>query len=172
MCFSNSTEFVVRKRQGTYVEGYALSKKFPIMPIHHAWVTMDGNDAMDLTLNAEDYEYFGVTFDNDTLWAELRKLKRYGILDTGFGLNHELMFRLDPELEANLHARSETTTNGEKTMSDKTLLNKLGVDPEQVVENASGGARTPRCRVRGSCGKVIEPDAGLLQRQGFGKRPS
>jgi hypothetical protein len=100
MCFSNSTDFVVRNRRGTYVEGYALSKKLPIMPIHHAWVTVDGNDAMDLTLNAWDYEYFGVTFDNDTLWAELRKLKRYGILDTGLGLNHELMFRLDPELEA------------------------------------------------------------------------
>jgi hypothetical protein len=99
MCFSNSTDFVIQKRQGTYVEGYALSLKFPLMPIHHAWVTMDGDDAMDLTLNAEDYEYFGVVFDNLTLKSELLKLKRYGLLDTGFGLNHELMFKLDPELE-------------------------------------------------------------------------
>jgi hypothetical protein len=107
MCFSNSTDFVIGKRQGTYVEGYALCKAMPFMPIHHAWVTMDGTDAMDLTLDAEGYEYFGVVFERDVLRRELLKLRHYGLLDTGFGINHELMFRIDPELEEICNAIKE-----------------------------------------------------------------
>jgi len=102
MCFMNSTNFVLGMRGigvGAYVEGYALCKAMPFMPIHHAWVTTDGTDAMDLTLDAEGYEYFGVVFERDVLRRELLKLRHYGLLDTGFGINHELMFRIDPELE-------------------------------------------------------------------------
>ena len=98
-CFANAANFVLSKRAGTYVEGFALNKEMPFMPIHHAWVTMDGETAMDPTLDAEGYEYFGVVFDTDLMRRELLRLRRYGLLDTGLGLNHEFMFALDPELE-------------------------------------------------------------------------
>lgn len=103
-CFSNATRFALDKCSGSYVEGFALNKKLPLMPIHHAWVTINGDDAMDPTLNSIDYEYFGVVFAESTLRRELIKLKHYGLLDTGFGLNHELMFALDPELETIVNA--------------------------------------------------------------------
>jgi hypothetical protein len=107
MCFMNSTHFALDNCVSTYVEGYALSKKLPVMPIPHAWVTMDGTDAMDLTLDAEGYEYFGVVFERDVLRRELLKLRHYGLLDTGFGINHELMFQMDPELEGICNAIKE-----------------------------------------------------------------
>jgi len=96
-CFCNATEFVVRNG-GTYVEGLVMNRKIPWL-IHHAWVTMGGDDAMDPTLNAENYEYFGVTFQRGVLTAELVSNKVYGLLDPGLGMNTRLMFALDPELK-------------------------------------------------------------------------
>jgi hypothetical protein len=104
MCFMNAAHFALDKCAGVYVEGYALNKKLPLMPIHHAWVTLDGEAAMDPTLDAEGYEYFGVVFNQDVLRRELLRSKRYGLLDTGIGLNHELMFKIDPELETIVNA--------------------------------------------------------------------
>jgi hypothetical protein len=70
------------------------------MPVHHAWVTMNGTDAMDPTLDAEKYQYLGIAFDTDTLRKELLRNGVYGILDPGLGFNTRLMFQIDPELEA------------------------------------------------------------------------
>jgi len=96
-CYSNAAQFVFRNG-GTYVEGFATSKALPFA-FHHAWVSIGGL-AMDPTLDAESYVYFGVEFGAETLRAEMLRNGVYGILDPGFGLNVDLMFRLDPELEA------------------------------------------------------------------------
>jgi hypothetical protein len=106
-CFSNSTDAVLSRpirnlparERWTYAEGYCLHRERPIMAIHHAWIVIDGR-AMDLTLDAEEYEYFGIEFPTPNVKEWLKELGYYGILDTGFGLNLKLMFGMDPELEA------------------------------------------------------------------------
>jgi hypothetical protein len=98
-CYMNAAHFVFSHENATYVEGYVIGKTLPI-PIHHAWVTINGTDAMDPTLDAEKYEYFGVPIDIATLRKELIRNKVYGILDTGLGFNTTLMFKLDPELKS------------------------------------------------------------------------
>jgi hypothetical protein len=97
-CYGNATKVVLRDPDATYVEGFVVNKELPI-EIHHAWVTYDGKTVMDPTLDAENYEYFGVEFDTSTLRKEMIRNKVYGILDPGLGFNTDLMFRIDPELE-------------------------------------------------------------------------
>jgi hypothetical protein len=97
-CFSNATK-VVMGGTGTYVEGFTIRTTFPF-PLLHAWVTVDGSDAMDPTLNADEFEYFGVVFDRKILCREIMRSKMYGLLDTGLGNNTRLIFEIDPELEA------------------------------------------------------------------------
>jgi len=100
LCFMNAAHFVFANlsKGAKYVEGYAMDKKIG-WPIHHAWVTLDGKTAMDPTLNAEHYDYYGVEIDTDMLRKELLRNKVYGVLDTGYGMNTEFMFKVDPELE-------------------------------------------------------------------------
>jgi hypothetical protein len=98
-CFGNATKYVLSHSKATYVEGYVMGSKLPI-PIHHAWVTMTGTDAMDPTLDAENYQYLGIAFDTATVERELARYGVYGVLDPGLGLNHRKMFEVDPELEA------------------------------------------------------------------------
>lgn len=95
-CFRNSAEFVARGR-GAYVEGFAM-RQAVALPIHHAWVTLDGASAMDPTLPAAEFGYFGVEFDARTTLREQGRNGCYGLLDTGAGLNHRLMFEIDPGL--------------------------------------------------------------------------
>lgn len=99
-CFANSTRFVL-DNGGSYVEGYTLGMG---LPIHHAWVTMNGNDAMDPTLEASTHEYFGVEFGKALLQRELLRKETYGLLDDGIFLNARLMFELDPELKTIVEA--------------------------------------------------------------------
>jgi hypothetical protein len=96
-CFSNATQ-AVWDRGGTYVEGFVARNDF-WLPLLHAWVTIDGSDAMDPTLDAKNYQYYGVEFSNRVLNRELVRNKHYGLLDTGLMLNMKLMFEIDPELE-------------------------------------------------------------------------
>jgi hypothetical protein len=102
-CYCNSTHFVIREQwksypygHPTYVEGFTIGD-IPFA-IAHAWVTMTGADAMDPTLESSTHQYFGVAFPTDVLLREIKKNRVYGILDTGVGLNHELIFAIDPEL--------------------------------------------------------------------------
>lgn len=98
-CFSNAARHVMANPGHDYVEGYALRRSDPIMPIHHAWVTTNGTDAMDPTLDASDHEYIGFRFHKRTLVKELRRNGVYGLFDPGVGLNARLIFGLDPELK-------------------------------------------------------------------------
>lgn len=97
-CFKNATQAAFASMDLDYVEGFVASRKF-LWPIHHAWVTLDGSRALDPTLrDPREFYYLGVQFDNDSLRAESVRNGVYGMLDTGTGLNADLMFRLDPEL--------------------------------------------------------------------------
>ena len=103
-CFANSYKTVFRNPDWSYVEGYAIHRTNPIMAIHHAWVTTNGSDAMDPTLDAAQYEYFGIAFDRMAMITETARNRFFGLLDTGLGLNVRLMFELDPELQSIVEA--------------------------------------------------------------------
>jgi hypothetical protein len=97
-CFANATNNILMNTKNIYVEGYAIHKDFPL-PILHAWVTINGDDAMDMTLESPlDYEYYGVAFQREKLLSEIIRNRCYGLLDTGL-INTKLIFEIDPELE-------------------------------------------------------------------------
>jgi hypothetical protein len=58
-CFANAARLAFDNR-GRYVEGFALTPEG--RPIHHAWVTLDGIHAVDVTWSewATDAQYFGI----------------------------------------------------------------------------------------------------------------
>jgi hypothetical protein len=96
-CFANATHHVL-DAGGTYVEGFMM-KHTLALPLQHAWVTIHGDDAMDPTLESNDYEYFGVAFDKKTLTEELVRNGYYGLLESGICINTQLIFKIDPELK-------------------------------------------------------------------------
>lgn len=58
-CFLNSF-YVADAGRGTYVEGFAMVKD---LHFHHAWVTLDGVHAVDVTLRLpEEAQFFGIAF--------------------------------------------------------------------------------------------------------------
>jgi hypothetical protein len=118
-CFKNAQEFVWENPETTYVEGWVVNSSLPF-PIHHAWVTVTGKDAMDPTLDAKGHEYFGIAFNTRITHSQMLKNKVYGILDPGHGLNYELMFELDPELKTICERIRE---NGKaKRLSDQRMF--------------------------------------------------
>ena len=61
-CFSNAYTLTMEKG-GTYCEGVAVGKS---LGFHHAWITLDGEDAIDVTLpDAQDHSYYGIEFRSD-----------------------------------------------------------------------------------------------------------
>jgi hypothetical protein len=98
-CFGNATIYGERYG-GSYVEGYMIRPSIGVL-IHHAWITTPNGFVTDPTLvDNSDVEYFGVPFSRVTLMRVIKENDRYGVLDTGFGLNTKLMFDFDPDLEA------------------------------------------------------------------------
>jgi hypothetical protein len=75
-CFRNSF-YVAAAERGFYVEGYALSG--PGGLFHHAWITIDGIHAVDLTLRGSipDYQFFGVAFPLRVLNDEIEIRQGY-----------------------------------------------------------------------------------------------
>jgi hypothetical protein len=62
-CFLNAVNLTTAKR-GTYCEGFAASVGSSFI-FHHAWITLDGEHAIDVTLSdAEDHFYFGIAFSS------------------------------------------------------------------------------------------------------------
>jgi hypothetical protein len=57
-CFCNAGRVAMDER-ATYVEGFILSLG---MLIPHAWLTLDGVHAIDQTLHAPEYHYYGIPF--------------------------------------------------------------------------------------------------------------
>jgi len=97
-CFRNATQVALSSSEFTYVEGYVLSEDIPIL-IHHAWLTKDGETAMDPTLDAEGHFYYGVMIPLEELVSEISKSRVYGIFDTGLGLNASYLFDRMPSLK-------------------------------------------------------------------------
>src|SRR4029077_3967187 len=64
-CFMNATTIALSGR-GTYVEGFATSGS--ARAVLHAWITLDGEHAIDLTWpDADKCQYFGIPFSNEVL---------------------------------------------------------------------------------------------------------
>lgn len=97
-CFRNAAHVALRKAEFTYVEGYMWSDPIPLL-IHHAWLTPDGKTVMDPTVDSAGRQYWGIPFSDAELTRELARIGTYGILDTGFGINTELMFERMPSLK-------------------------------------------------------------------------
>jgi hypothetical protein len=96
-CFGNAARHAMTDN-ATYVEGFTVIPEFE-WPVHHAWVSIHGDDAVDPTLDAKGREYIGVAFDRKMLASQLIKNGVYGLLDPGLGLNADLMFEIDPGLK-------------------------------------------------------------------------
>lgn len=78
-CGNHATE-----GRGTYVEGFAITPDSPML-IHHAWLTSDGTDAVEVTWKspAEKNHYFGLPVSSQLLSACMCESGRYGIFDEG-----------------------------------------------------------------------------------------
>jgi hypothetical protein len=66
-CFSNAAKLAFRGL-GTYVEGFAAFRGN--VPLHHAWITLDGLHAIDVTWvwhDPDDCHYFGIEFPGEIL---------------------------------------------------------------------------------------------------------
>ena len=95
-CFSNTTKFILRQNTGTYIEGYGYNI---VMPILHAWVSID-DKAMDPTWKYPmKCQYFGVEFSEDELHHQIFKNGYFGILDGPTGINYKFIFGKDNELK-------------------------------------------------------------------------
>jgi hypothetical protein len=97
MCFMNaamSTHF----GNSEYCEGYGWRENLPIL-IHHAWRVQNGKVLDETWDRPEECQYMGVIFPKDVMKKEIKKNKSYGLLDTGRGINIDLIFRMDPELK-------------------------------------------------------------------------
>jgi hypothetical protein len=82
-CFANAGDLALCER-GIYVEGFALGPDDRGIAIHHAWITLDGVHAIDVTWvrQASDCHYYGIPFSNDVLERLLLRRKYWGpVLD-------------------------------------------------------------------------------------------
>lgn len=107
-CFMNSFNIVeglhyAKEEVFRYVEGYLLIHDMPLL-IHHAWLVDVDGYVIEITIPEEKLarmnpQYFGVTYDYETVRAEVYRNGYYGILSDGEMANHDFIFRQDPELK-------------------------------------------------------------------------
>jgi len=65
-CFRNAG-CLAERGNGAYCEGFALGPDLSML-FHHAWITLDGTSAIDVTLpDGPAYKYFGVAFGHPRL---------------------------------------------------------------------------------------------------------
>jgi hypothetical protein len=66
-CYQNAGDLALQER-GTYVEGFAIDPSTGV-PAQHAWLTLNGTDAVDVTWRtpATECYYFGIRFSNEVL---------------------------------------------------------------------------------------------------------
>jgi hypothetical protein len=79
-CFVNAGDLAYRGR-GVYVEGFAmLDNNFPF---HHAWITRDGVQAIDVTLTdpGPGVSYLGIPFSLEVLERWIGKRGHWTLLD-------------------------------------------------------------------------------------------
>jgi hypothetical protein len=79
-CFRNAGSLALRNL-GTYVEGFAARPDQP--PFHHAWITVDGQTAIDPTIPDAEVvgSYFGIAFPVTVVAAFITSRGHWGLLD-------------------------------------------------------------------------------------------
>lgn len=97
-CFENAANLAIRDPGLAYAEGVALDPGIPL-PVHHAWVVDPGGRVVDPTWpDPERCEYIGIAFTRGQVARERRRTGRFGMLDTGSGLNWRVINIVDPAL--------------------------------------------------------------------------
>ena len=77
-CFWNAGRLALEHR-GIYVEGFVLTPGSWSIP--HAWLTLDGIHAIDVTLkDAPAYHYFGIAFSHEVLCEWMIRRRCTGLL--------------------------------------------------------------------------------------------
>ena len=79
-CFVNAGDMAIADPKfGTYVEGFAASDDQP--PFHHAWLTLDGETAIDVTLrDTTGYSFFGIEFPAEFVLKWVCRRRFWGLL--------------------------------------------------------------------------------------------
>lgn len=98
-CFRNAAHRAFSRscRNPRYFEGYAICRNIGFA-FHHAW-NVEAGKVVDVTLrNPEDYDYMGVEFSRRELAEQQLQSGVYGVLDTGRGVNIDLMRDVDLKL--------------------------------------------------------------------------
>jgi hypothetical protein len=89
-CFRNAA-LLALDRCGIYVEGFACSNQGSRDVMHHAWITVSGSDAIDVTwATPEDCHYFGIPMEPSEMRRWVLRRRAFGILDP---LEPELLVR-------------------------------------------------------------------------------
>lgn len=97
-CFANASRLADARSDLVYVEGLARATGLPLL-VHHAWCVDQEGHVVDNTWEHPALcRYMGVRFEALELAEWQLRLGFYGLLDTGVGLNTELMFSKDLEL--------------------------------------------------------------------------
>jgi hypothetical protein len=94
-CFGNAATLAFTGR-GTYVEGFVTRKDGGLI-IPHAWVTLDGEQAIDTTLpDAPEHFYFGIPFPKELVveWCVRRRNVAYELLDSDDSAELRALMRL------------------------------------------------------------------------------
>src|SRR5262249_40923343 len=77
-CFWNAARLAIYDR-GTYVEGYASGPTLGVA-LPHAWVTLDGVHAVDVTWDAPaDFHYVGIAFPKEIVARHCLDEQRYAV---------------------------------------------------------------------------------------------
>lgn len=96
-CFENSTN--AHWRAGLrYVEGIAMNNELQF-PVLHAWNLDEQWRVVDTTWpDPSNCQYVGVVIPDRTLRQTICKNGFYGVLDSGVGMNVDLMLQMDADL--------------------------------------------------------------------------
>jgi hypothetical protein len=72
-CFANA-QILADEGRGNYCEGFAIAPETG-RAFHHGWITLDGANAIDITLlNSHEVKYFGIPFEHELLKKLIRKI--------------------------------------------------------------------------------------------------
>lgn len=92
-CFQNCFDALWKHSELSYCEGFAIDDELPIA-ISHAWLVNDAFEVVEPTWNEKKstgYTYFGVVFNKDFVLDFAIQTKHYGILDSDYLNEHQLL---------------------------------------------------------------------------------
>jgi len=109
-CFQNCFEALWKYPQLSYCEGFAIDDNIPIA-VSHAWLVNDASEVIDPTWVGKNFiscAYFGVVFNRKFVIDFATKTRVYGILDSDYLNEHQLLREGFPEgaLHTKFHTRS------------------------------------------------------------------